>query len=113
MWNKLKKASLPFLLVVLTGCVSFSIKDTADAIVTAKATLAGVNNTIAAMVTNKQLSSQKAELLAAKADEAETMLVTAQSLLNQNLPKDAMEVLQAANKLLLELQKALEEEARK
>jgi len=109
---KLRYTLLPIILL-MTACVSFTIKDTQDAIVTAKATLAGVNNTIAALVNNKQISSDTAEKMGGDADKAKALLETAQGLMNQNLPQDAMEALKAANQILLALQRQLEQEQRK
>lgn len=101
------------LAVLLTGCISLNVQDPQDAIVTAKATLAGVNNTIAALTNQGQIGSKTAEDLAGKAKEAKTYLESSQALLNQGKPQDAMDALKLANNLLLALQQRLEQEQRK
>lgn len=100
---------LPLLcLMLLTSCISFQIKDTQDGIVSANYTLIGVNNTITALVTNKQISKAKAIALAKQSDAAEVQLKLAASLLRQGLPQSSIDALRIANSLLLSLQRELE-----
>lgn len=94
--------------LLLSACASFAVKDTQDGIIVAKATLTGVNNSIASLVANKQISVEKAKAFAADADNAESQIKTAEALLGQGRPADAADVLRLANQLLLRLQLEME-----
>ena len=97
-----------FLILFLFACQSFSVKDASDGVILAKATLTGVNNTITTLVTNKQITKDKAKSLAVEADKAESQIKTADVLLSQGLPGDALSALKAANAILVKLQLELE-----
>lgn len=106
--RNVQKLWLLMMCLAMTACISFSIADTKDAIVSAKYTLAGVNNTITALVSNQQISKDQAQLLATKADQVEQQLNAADVLVGQGKPNDALDALRIANNLLLQLQRDLQ-----
>lgn len=109
MKRSFKKFFLVLLLALSLGaCISYQVQDAADAVMTAKYTLAGVNNSIAALATSGSLTKAQATTMAEQADKAAALITTASSLSTQGKPQDALSTLAAANAILLQLQKSLQ-----
>jgi hypothetical protein len=92
----------------LGACISYQIKDASDAAMTAKYTIAGINNSIATLATSGGIDKATAKAMADKVDQATATVVTAEGLIKQGKPQDALGLLTAANQILLQLQKELQ-----
>lgn len=112
MQKVLKLFHLIALLVVFaaSACAPpVKIQSPADAIMMAKYSLVGVNNTITALNDARAISLADAKRFAAEADKAAGHLKTAELFERQALPQDALGALTLANEVLLALQRSLNE----